>query len=58
MTQQTKIAIIGVGAMGGSIAKGLLRSGNISPTNLWLANPHKEKLAVFQQQGAHVVTDN
>ena len=47
MTQQTKIAIIGVGAMGGSIAKGLLRSGNISPTNLWLANPHKEKLAVF-----------
>ncbi|MGN0234406.1 MAG: pyrroline-5-carboxylate reductase [Bacteroidaceae bacterium] len=58
MIHQPKIAIIGVGAMGGSIAKGLIRSGNIPAANLWLANPHKEKLAFFQQQGANIVTDN
>ncbi|MGN1255573.1 MAG: pyrroline-5-carboxylate reductase [Bacteroidaceae bacterium] len=58
MINQTRIAIIGVGAMGGSIAQGLLRSGNIPASNLWLANPHKEKLSSFQQQGANVVTDN
>ena len=52
------IAIIGVGAMGGSIAEGLLRSGQVPAANLWLANPHPGKLARFQEQGAHVVTDN
>lgn len=58
MINQTRIAIIGVGAMGSSIAQGLLRSGNIPASNLWLANPHKEKLSSFLKQGANVVTDN
>lgn len=44
--------------MGGSIAEGLLRSGQVPAANLWLANPHPGKLARFQEQGAHVVTDN
>ncbi len=53
-----RTAIIGVGAMGGSLATGLLRAGSLPADDLWLANPHKEKLAHLQEQGAHVVSDN
>ena len=52
------IAIIGVGAMGGAIADGLLAAGAVQPACLWLANPHTEKLARFSQAGAHVLTSN
>lgn len=53
-----KTAIIGVGAMGGTIARGLLRSGSIPAADLWLANPHTEKLACLAAQGATLTTDN
>ena len=53
-----KVAIIGVGAMGGSIAEGLLLADSLPATDLWLAGPHVDKLARFSVQGAHVVSDN
>ncbi|MCM1029498.1 MAG: NAD(P)-binding domain-containing protein [Pseudoflavonifractor sp.] len=52
-----KIAIIGVGAMGGAIVDGLLRSG-FQATDLFLANPHTERLAPYREMGATVTDDN
>lgn len=52
-----KTAIIGVGAMGGAIARGLLASG-IAPADLILANPHTDKLAAFAGCGAAVTASN
>lgn len=52
-----KVAIIGVGAMGGAIAAGLLRSG-FDPTDLILANPHTDRLAGFADKGVAVTSDN
>ena len=53
-----KIAIIGVGAMGGALAQGFLRSGKMAADDLWLANPHTERLKGMAQAGAHLTTDN
>lgn len=53
-----KIAIIGAGAMGGSFAKGLLKSQFTAPKNITVANPHEEKLQPFALKGAGVTTDN
>lgn len=52
-----KVAIIGVGAMGGAIAAGLLRSG-FDPADLILANPHTDRLAGFADKGVTVTSDN
>lgn len=53
-----KTAIIGVGAMGGALAQGLLRSGKMPAHDLWLANPHTERLQGMAQAGAHLTTNN
>lgn len=52
------IAIIGVGAMGGAIADGLLNAGCVQGSDLWLANPHTEKMLHFQEKGANIGSDN
>lgn len=52
-----KTAIIGVGAMGGAIARGLLESG-MAPADLLLANPHTDRLAPLAGRGATVTTSN
>lgn len=57
MNKDTKIAIIGAGAMGGAIVKGLLRSG-LDPKCLSVANPSPGKLAEFAEQGAFTTSDN
>ena len=52
-----KISIIGAGAMGGAIALGLAESG-FDPADLTIANPHEDKLRIFQEKGMTVTTDN
>ena len=53
-----KTAIIGVGAMGGAIAEGLLHSGSIKPGDIIAANPHTDKLRHLADAGAVVTSDN
>lgn len=53
-----KTAIIGVGAMGGAIAEGLIRSGKINSGNIIAANPHTDKLRHLADAGAVVTSDN
>jgi len=54
----TKIAIIGCGNLGESIANGLLKSGFVQPQHLILTKRNTEGLASFQQQGVVVTADN
>uniref|UniRef100_A0AB33JUX1 Pyrroline-5-carboxylate reductase n=1 Tax=Prevotella sp. GTC17262 TaxID=3236797 RepID=A0AB33JUX1_9BACT len=53
-----RISIIGAGAMGGSFAEGLLKSGIVRPSDVTVANPHSDKLDHFAELGASVTTDN
>lgn len=53
-----KIAIIGAGAMGGSLAKGLLKSGRWQAGNITVANRTEAALRPFAELGAHTTTDN
>ncbi len=63
-----KISIIGAGAMGGAVARGLLwkiaekcsREGaaGISPDDITISNPHAGKLEYFKSAGINVTTDN
>ena len=52
-----KIAIIGVGAMGGAITSGILESG-FPPSDLILSNPTRSKIERFACRGATVAEDN
>lgn len=52
-----KIAIIGAGAMGGAVAIGLVESG-LTPSDITISNPHKDKLKQFSDKGINVCTDN
>lgn len=52
------IAIIGAGAMGGSLAEGLLSHTVFAPTDIVVANPHTDKLAPYAAMGARVTTSN
>ena len=51
------IAIIGGGAMGGSVATGLIESGYDS-SRLRISNPHTAKLQPLADKGVKVITDN
>ena len=51
------ISIIGAGNMGTSLLAGLLR-GKFLSSNLWLTDPHVEKLQQLKQQFAVYVTTN
>lgn len=53
-----KIAIIGAGAMGGAFANGLLSCGKVAAKDVFVANPHEEKLEPFARKGANTTTDN
>jgi pyrroline-5-carboxylate reductase len=52
-----KIAIIGVGAMGGAIAKGLVKSG-VLPSDITVSAPHQSTLNQYERLGISVTTDN
>lgn len=53
-----KIAIIGAGAMGGSLARGLLQGSIFKPQDICVANPHEDKLQPLAELGASVTTSN
>lgn len=53
-----KIAIIGVGSMGGAIGDGLLKAGFVRAQDLIMSNPSSGKLQRFAEQGASVTSDN
>ncbi|MCH5226342.1 MAG: NAD(P)-binding domain-containing protein [Muribaculaceae bacterium] len=53
-----KIAIIGGGAMGGALARGLLEYGKINPSMLTVANPHTEKLDDLKSKGVNITKSN
>lgn len=52
-----KIAIIGVGAIGGAVAEGMLRGG-IAPQDMVLANPSQGKLQRFSEMGVKCTASN
>lgn len=58
MISEMKIAIIGCGNLGTSIASGLLMRGDFDPKNLTLTKRNKASLAEFEAQGVKVHSDN
>jgi pyrroline-5-carboxylate reductase len=58
MKTEKKIAILGCGNIGSSIAEGLLNAGSIDPSNLILTRRHTDKLAGLKGKGAFVTDDN
>jgi pyrroline-5-carboxylate reductase len=58
MISKVKIAIIGCGNLGASIANGLLMREDFDPTNLTLTKRNTATLAEFEAKGVHVHTDN
>lgn len=55
---QKKIAIIGGGNLGSSIAQGLIESGFILPSDITITKRNIETLSRFGDQGVHIETDN
>ena len=53
-----KIAIIGTGNLGKSIANGLLEANVVKPTNLSLTKRHLKSLSDFKEKGVHITSDN
>lgn len=53
-----KIAVIGAGAMGGSLAAGLLKGGRVAAGDMTVADPTAAALEPFAAVGAHTTTDN
>lgn len=51
-----KIAVIGVGRMGGAIVEGLLGSGLVKPQNLILSDVNRKKLERFRRIGAKIAS--
>ena len=58
MISKMKIAIIGCGNLGTSIANGLLVREDFDPKNLTLTKRNTSSLAEFEARGVHVHTDN
>ncbi|TDQ19247.1 pyrroline-5-carboxylate reductase [Algoriphagus boseongensis] len=58
MISNVKIAIIGCGNLGTSIANGLLALDNFDPKNLSLTKRNTESLSEFEAKGVHVHSDN
>lgn len=57
--ENIKICIIGGGAMGSALARGLLKSGYINPYNITVAEPlHPEMLADLKEQGVRIFSSN
>jgi pyrroline-5-carboxylate reductase len=53
-----KIAIIGAGNLGKSIARGLLEGNIVLPENLTLSKRHYKTLTPFQEKGVTITNDN
>lgn len=58
MITDSKIAIIGCGNLGTSIANGLLSIPGFDPKNLTLTKRNTKSLASYEAQGVHVHPDN
>lgn len=58
MISQVKIAIIGCGNLGSSIANGLLMRADFDPKNLTLTKRNTSSLAEIEEKGVHVHSDN
>lgn len=58
MTEETRIAILGAGNIGTSIAKGLAQAGNFSPQQMTLTRRRTHLLEEFGVQGFEVTSDN
>ena len=58
MLSTQKIAIIGCGNLGSSIANGLLEKDSFDPKNLTLTKRNTLSLSGFEARGAHVHSDN
>lgn len=52
------LGVIGAGSMGSAILQGALDAGVMSPEQVWLANPHSEKMTPFGEKGVHTTTSN
>lgn len=53
-----KIAILGAGNIGCSIANGLAASGAFSPSNIYLTRRRPDKLSGYEEKGFRVTSDN
>lgn len=53
-----RIGFIGAGNMASAILNGALRRSVVLPENVYLSNPHMEKMASFRGQGVHVTLSN
>lgn len=53
-----RIAVIGAGVMGGSVAKGIADSGYLTASAICMANPNAGKLEEFKSKGFCVTTNN
>ncbi|MCE7055550.1 pyrroline-5-carboxylate reductase [Algoriphagus sp. AGSA1] len=58
MISNMKIAIVGCGNLGASIANGLLRREDFDPKNLTLTKRHLESLSAYTVLGVNVQSDN
>ncbi|NLD96207.1 MAG: NAD(P)-binding domain-containing protein, partial [Synergistaceae bacterium] len=58
MTEEFRIAILGAGNIGTSIAKGLVQSGHFSPGRITLTRRRVHLLEDFKAQGFDVSNDN
>lgn len=58
LNENTRIAILGAGNIGLSIAKGLLRSGRFNPSNIWLTRRRIKLLEKMKESGVNTEKDN
>lgn len=56
--KEMKISIIGGGAMGTALAKGLIDSGALKPGQITIANPHLDKLLPLNEEGVVITASN
>lgn len=57
MAEDKRVAFVGAGAMGGSIARGLMRSGAVAPAALAVADLNPTIRASFEAEGAKAFAD-
>ena len=52
------LGVIGAGNMGGAILRGALDAQLVTPDQVWLSNPHLDKLKPFGDRGVHTTASN
>ena len=53
-----KLSVIGAGNMGGSIVKGIIKSGYLAASSICVADPREETRADFEKLGVSTTNDN